>query len=243
MRVLSWNNNNGIGRSAQIAYFKSFKPDIAVVPDLKKSQIEALAPDSYIWVTNNQSTVAPRGLGVLAYNGYKISALPRDEDLEIFIPVKVARNDFSFNLLAVWNFSGVSREEEIAGIRGLDFAALEQYKDLFKENFLMAGEWNLGPTLAEQGLRKVLSLFDQYEIKSLYKHMTTLPKREITNPAFRTPRNPLHHLDHMFGSTFFCDHANALNVDTFENVLLSDSAPLVLDVDTAEHIFEMKRAA
>lgn len=243
MRILSWNCNNGIGRSAQIAYFKSFKPDIAIVPELKKSQLEALSPDSHIWVTNNHSTSAPKGLGVLAYNGYKLAALPRDEDLNIFVPLKVARNDFSFNMLAVWNFTSFSKEEQIAGDGAIDFSALEQYRELFADPFLMAGEWNMGPTLAQQGLQKLLNVLNPYGVKSLYDQMTFMPRKEITNPAFRAPRNPTLHLDHMFGSSFFCDNASALNVDTFEHVVLSDHAPLVLDVDTSAQLFEMKRAA
>ena len=42
MRILQWNCCNGLGTKPQIEYFKSFECDIAVLPELKESNIEGL---------------------------------------------------------------------------------------------------------------------------------------------------------------------------------------------------------
>jgi len=78
VRILSWNCNNGINKTSQIDYFKSSGPDIAIIPELKKSNIGSLSPTSWVWVTNNHSNPTPKGLGVLAFNGFQLTELPRD---------------------------------------------------------------------------------------------------------------------------------------------------------------------
>jgi len=131
MRILSWNCNNGINQPEQLNYFKSFKPDLAIIPEVKEYNIEKLGPDSAVWVTNNPKNKSPKGLGVLAFNGFKLEELPRDHDMEIFIPLKVLKGDFSFNLLAVWNFYYVCKRGRFKDLKGpdcLEYSALKHYK-------------------------------------------------------------------------------------------------------------------
>ena len=46
MKILLWNCNNGISKQTQIDYFESFECDLAVIPELKKHNIEKLNPSS-----------------------------------------------------------------------------------------------------------------------------------------------------------------------------------------------------
>ena len=235
MRILLWNCKGGISRKVKIEYFKSFSPDIAVVPEIREKNIELLAPDSNIWITNNHLKSAPKGLGVLAFNGFKLEPLPRDEEMEIFIPVKVIRDEFSFNLLAVWNFYSACKQgrfQKVRGPKNLEFSALEYYKSLFTDPSLIVGDWNLGPTFSKDEFVKIVGILDQQGLKSIYHHQHNIFPAETRHSTFRAPKGKvLHHLDHIFGSELFYKNVKTLLIDEFQNVVLSDHAPIVLDVN------------
>ena len=69
MRVLLWNCNNGLGCSEQVEQFHTFHCDIAIIPELKAHNLDALEPEDSVWVTNNLGKLKPKGLVVLTYNG------------------------------------------------------------------------------------------------------------------------------------------------------------------------------
>ncbi|MEI7441602.1 MAG: hypothetical protein WCK43_08255, partial [bacterium] len=159
MRILNWNCNNGISNKRQIDYLKSFNADVVIIPEIKKSNIKTLSPDSYVWATNNHLNLAPKGLGVLSFNGYTLEECPRDEDMELFIPVKVKSSKQSFNLVAVWNFYSACKQGRFKGVTGpecVEFSALKYYKDFLKDPCLIAGDWNLGPTFAQAGFLRIM---------------------------------------------------------------------------------------
>ena len=150
MRVLLWNCNNGINKQSQISYFQSFKPDLAIIPELKEANIRTLAPSSNIWITNNHSNSKPKGLGVLAFNGLTVRQLQTNEDMEIFIPVEVQKGDFSFKLLAVWNFYSACKQGRFKGVKGegaLEYVALNHYMPTMGSPSLIVGDRILGQLL------------------------------------------------------------------------------------------------
>jgi|GEM_PF-3410052 len=235
MRILLWNCNNGISHDSQIEYFNSFSPDVAIIPEIKKTNISKLNPSSHAWVTNNFTNPSPKGLGILAFNGFGITELERDEEMEIFIPVKIHKKDFSFNLLAVWNFYTACKQGRFKGVKGvkcLEYSALEHYKNLLSDPCLVAGDWNLGPTFAQDAFLKIVNILEANGLKSLYHKFNNIPLTESLNPTFRSSRKTLHHLDHMFGSKYFYDNILNFKVEPFEKVILSDHAPLIVELNT-----------
>ena len=136
MRVLLWNCNNGLGKKEQIDQFRSFACDIAVVPELKESNIEAIKPDDSVWITNNFGIKKPKGLGVLAFNGWKLEELPRDEDMEIYIPLKLSKDELR---AAISNVAGLST---IEGQGALVDYVLEAAGDADKDGKLTVEEIN-----------------------------------------------------------------------------------------------------
>jgi len=235
LRILLWNCCNGISQKAQIDYFEAFKPDIAVIPELKQGNVATLKPESSVWITNNHSNPSPKGLGVLAYNGYQLTELPRDDEMEIFIPLKASRADFTFTLLAVWNFYSACKQGRFKDVKGkhcLEFCAMKHYLPILRDPTLIVGDWNLGPTFAKGDFLEILRILGENGIKSLYHEHYGLHPETSANPTFRSTRNSLHHLDHMFGSKYFYENMNGLQIDSFENVVLSDHAPLLLEINT-----------
>jgi len=233
MRILQWNCCNGLGTNLQIEYFKSFECDIAVLPELKESNIEGLKPNSYVWITNNYQNPSPKGLGVLAFNGIELISLPRDEDFEIYIPLEVKSPELNFNLLAVWNFYWACKQGRFIGIKGedsLEWSAIKHYAHFLKNNpSLVVGDWNFGPTFSQPSFRKLCKMMSELGIESLYHNFNNLTIDQSNHPTFKTTRKNYHHLDHIFGSDHFASSMTNLSVGSFDDVVLSDHTPILLE--------------
>lgn len=234
MRVLLWNCNNGINKQSQISYFQSFKPDLAIIPELKEANIRSLAPSSNIWITNNHSNSKPKGLGVLAFNGLTVKQLQTDEDMEIFIPVEVQKGDFSFKLLAVWNFYSACKQGRFKGVKGdgaLEYVALNHYMPKMGSPSLIVGDWNLGPTFAQGAFLKICDMVKQYDYRSLYHQFYELSEEETRHSTFKTTRDTYHHLDQVFGCPFFQKRLGTFKIHDFDEVILSDHTPILMEFD------------
>ena len=238
MRILLWNCCNGIGDQSKIDYIKSFNPDIAVIPEIKEKNIAQIKPDDFVWITNNHKNTEPKGLGVLGFNGYKLTPLPRDEEMEIFIPLRITKDSFAFNLLAVWNFYSASKQGRFKDLKGpecLEYSALRYYKPMFCDPSLIIGDWNMGPTFALQSFLKVVDIASQSGMKSIYHEFFKLPHDKTNHSTFRRTHKGVahqHHLDQIFGSKFFYENISDLLIDDFTNVVHSDHAPVVLVINT-----------
>jgi len=234
MRVLLWNCNNGINKQSQISYFQSFKPDLAVVPELKEANVKSLAPSSYVWLTNNHSNSKPKGLGILAFNGIAVTQLPTDKDMEIFIPINVRGNNFSFKLLAVWNFYWACKQGRFKDVKedgALEYAALKHYLPILNSPSLIVGDWNLGPTFAQEAFLKICGMVGKFGLKSLYHQFYQLAEEETQHSTFKSTRNTYHHLDQVFGCQFFQKKLSAFHIPCFDEVVLSDHAPIFMEFD------------
>ena len=234
LRVLLWNCNNGLGQQAQLEQFQSFNCDVAVIPELKEANIEPINPDFAIWVTNNFGARRPKGLGVLTFNGWNLKSLPRDEEMEIYLPVEISKGEFSFNLLAVWNFYHACKSGRFKGVRGenaLEWEAMRHYKHLFSDPALVVGDWNFGPTFSKEAFVELVSVFEESDMRSLYHDYFSLKPDQTKHSTFLTTRNTKHHLDHMFGSTSFFSKMKRFEILDLTDVVLSDHAPCFLEIE------------
>jgi exonuclease III len=233
MRILLWNVKEGIGKKAQVEYFMSFMPDLAIIPEIKENNISGLSPDAAVWVTNNHTNPNPKGLGILGFNGVEIEELERDEDMEIFIPLKVVKDGFSFNLLAVWNFYYACKQGRFKDVKGddcLEWSALRHYRALFNDPAIVVGDWNFGPTCYESSYLTLDNMLEGGGMKSLYHKYYGLSPLETKHSTYITPTKYYHHIDHIFGSRFFIENMTSFHIEDLENAVLSDHAPVVLDV-------------
>ena len=234
MKILLWNCNNGISKQTQIDYFKSFDSDIAVIPELKKHNIEKLNPSSSIWITNNFENKTPKGLGILGFDNVQLELLPRDEDMEIYIPIKVSTSKLNFTLLAVWNFYWACKQGRFKDLKGdncLEWAALEHYKPILKDPSLIAGDWNFGPTFSQEAFVKLNNILNKQGIKSLYHDFENIPVTDTKNYTYKSPMKTFHHLDHMFGSSYFLNKMKNFKVSSLDEAILSDHASLLLELN------------
>ena len=234
MRIVIWNCMNGMGNPKQIDYFNNLKADIAILPELKHKNIEALNATDAIWMTNNHENAVPKGLGVLGFNGWKLDLLDFDKDMELYIPIKVSSESFSFNLLAVWNFYFECKQGRFKGAKGdqqLEWAAIARYSEQLQRPCLFAGDWNLGPTFAQKNFVRISEILETKGLNSLYHEFYKLDIKDSKHSTFRTPTKKYHHLDHFFGSKEFSEGMLNYEIPNVDEATLSDHSPIILDVD------------
>lgn len=237
MKILLWNCNNGMGSQEQRDYFLSFDTDIAIIPELKEHNIECLSPDDAIWATNNHTNKTPKGLGILAYNGWKLSEMPRDEDMEIYIPTLASKNNLQVKILAVWNFYWACKQGRFKGVKGeecLEWEVIRHYADFLSSDCLMVGDFNFGPTFSQGSFVELTKRLSKVNMHSLYHQYFSLPVTESEHSTFITTRKNEHHLDHVFGSGLYSQALESFDIGKLDDAILSDHAPLFLNFTLQE---------
>jgi exonuclease III len=199
----------------------------------RESDLEKLNPNSHIWVTNNFTNNSPKGLAVLNYTNGVITEIERDDEMEIYIPFKFNISNFELNILAVWNFYSACKQGRFKGISGdnaLEYMALNYYSEHLNNNAIVIGDWNLGPTQAQEVYLKILKILSDLDIKcAVHAFRKLIPGKEDYE-TFRHTRGHKHILDHIFMSKNLLPYIEDVKIDTFENVIKSDHVPLILDL-------------
>jgi exonuclease III len=234
MRIVIWNCMNGMGNPKQIDYFNNLKADIAILPELKHKNIEALNATDAIWMTNNHKNKVPKGLGVLSFGNWKLELLDFDKDMELYIPVKAMSERVTFNLLAVWNFYYDCKQGRFKGAKGetaLEWAAVRRYSKQLTAPCLFAGDWNFGPTFSQKAFIRLCNELSVKDLHSLYHKFYGLETDNSLHSTFRTPTKKYHHLDHYFGTKEFSEGMLNYEIPNVDEATLSDHSPIILDVD------------
>jgi hypothetical protein len=223
-----------LGSSEQIDYFKSLKPDLAILPELKFKNIEQLNPRSCSWITNNHTNASPKGLGVLGFGETVISELQRDVDMELFLPLRISTPALSFNLVAVWNFYHACKQGRFRGIRGdgaLEWAAINHYASVLESPCMIGGDWNFGPTFSRPAFLRMCELFKSFGFDSLYHSHYSLTHDRSDHPTFKSPTGHLHHLDHLFATRDLAARIKSYEVCGIGNAVRSDHSAIRLFLD------------
>jgi len=234
MRIVIWNCMNGLGNPKQIEYFNKLKADIAILPELKQKNIDGLKANQAIWMTNNHTNKVPKGLGVLSFGDWDLEPLDFDEDMELYIPVKVMSEKDTFNLLAVWNFYFECKQGRFMGAKGdaqLEWAAIARYSEQLLGPCVFAGDWNLGPTFAQENFIRICDELSPKGFSSLYHDFYNLEHTDSRHSTFITPTKKYHHLDHFFGTKEFLDGMTNYEIPSVDDAILSDHSPIILDID------------
>jgi exonuclease III len=232
MRIVLWNCDGGLARKPKVDFLKALEPDVAVLPEIREQHIEGLAPRDSRWVTNNSKTDSPKGLGVLTFKQYSLEDFSRDEEMEIYFPLRVRSQDFSFNLLAVWNFYYASKTGRFKGVRGknsVEYTSADHYRSFLADPSLLVGDLNFGPDFG-RGFTKYCGVLNQIGLKSLYHQDADLDVGQTKLQTYKPNRGgKKYHLDHIFGSQFFQKRLARFHCEPLEKVPFSDHAALVID--------------
>ena len=235
MRVVLWNCKGGLQRKDKVEYLLGFKPDIAIIPEIRKAHVQALKPMDFSWATNHPDGRSPKGLGVLCFGNYRLECLPRDEEMEIYLPLKIRNGSFSFNLLAIWNFYSLCKRGRFRGARGeagVELAALHHYRAFLPDPSLLIGDLNMGPTLSLECFSRLSGLLEEMSLKDLSRISTERRSKVFHWKTFRMKRKEqffYHHLDHAFGSPSFSERLDSFQIDEQAMDKFSDHAPVIIN--------------
>ncbi|RYZ80716.1 MAG: endonuclease/exonuclease/phosphatase family protein, partial [Proteobacteria bacterium] len=195
MRLVLWNCLGGLKHPDKVSYLKSLKPDLLIVPEIREKHIDALKPTSAIWITNNHESKNPKGLGVLSFAGHDLQKLDADIDMELFLPIRTVFEGVPINLLAVWAFHSRCKQGRYKGKLGsyqLKRDAINRYKELFTQPSIVAGDWNLGPTIEPKSFDEITEMFGSSGLSNLYNSFNHLPVDAVAPMTHRHSSGRLH---------------------------------------------------
>ncbi|MET1416540.1 hypothetical protein ABVF61_30010 [Roseibium sp. HPY-6] len=217
-------------------------PDIAVIsecahPDIlaKRGEI-ALADCSTLWMGTNPN----KGLGVFAFNDYKVTqAEPFFPTLRYILPLRVS-GPRTFNLIAVWaqNASaGVTRKHQSGPLR----RALTKYRDFINSGpTVIGGDWNSNKIWDKPGWRinhmSKVEILAGLGLASAYHTVTGEKQGEETTPTHywrdRRIDGPTYHIDFVFAPDTWLEKTIDFSVGTFDDWIgngLSDHVPITIE--------------
>ncbi len=243
MRIVVWNCAMRL-RGEKLNALEDLQPDIAIVPECESPQRlwgkqPLLAPIPMEWIGDNEH----KGLGVLAFNGYRIKRHPDyGPSLRWMLPVDV-RGPVNFHLLAVWAMNHRIPRTEDEDLSGQPLEAVEHYCAFLAEGpALVAGDfnnnvkWDKGKKATNHahvvaGLER-LGLASAYHVGRGELHgkesLATLHRRD------RKPDGPKYHVEYCFMPLEWCSRLREIEVGAFDAWVgkgLSDHVPLIVDVD------------
>jgi endonuclease/exonuclease/phosphatase family metal-dependent hydrolase len=117
----------------------------------------------------------------------------------------------------------------------LEYSALEYYKHLFSEQCLVAGDWNVGPHVSPLVFQKISQKLSESGLINLYHRHHGLHEAFSEAYTFKYSKGKSRFwIDHIFGSKLFLENTIGFEIGDLDNAILSDHAPLVLDINLDE---------
>ena len=243
MRIVVWNCAMRL-RGEKLNALEDLRPDIAIVPECESPQRlwgkqPLLAPIPMEWIGDDEQ----RGLGVLAFNAYRIKRhADYDPSLRWMLPVEV-RGPLDFHLLAVWAMNHRLPQSEGEELSGQPLEPVERYRAFLSASpALAAGDfnnnvrWDKGKKATNHahtvaGLER-LGLASAYHVGRGELHgkeaSATLYRRDCRTDG------PKYHVDYCFMPLDWCSRLREIDVGAFDAWVgkgLSRHVPLVVDVD------------
>ena len=170
MRLVEWNCRMALQRKLWL--LEELNTDIAVVPECSHGAVKSNEDSlSFLWKGHNPN----KGLGIIAFNGWKLELRGDLESLPWVIPFKASHpTGLEFNALAVWSVenkdvSNLSYAKQITHL-------INTYSDEIKsENLSIIGDFNTsiqGPSKGPH--RENLTLLDSLNLFSAYHTLNGL---------------------------------------------------------------------
>ena len=234
MRIFSWNCKMRF-RDDYIHAIK-YKPDLMIIPECE-SLDKITAPeksDSY-WIGDN----IHKGLGIFAFNGYKIEVYKNYTDrFKYILPLTLSNETISYKVIAVWTKKVEEKKKNhINYIKQLYFALKEYEEFLDNDNVIICGDLNSNLFWERTGIDKNhQDVLDQLSIKNLYSayhhfHSEKQGKEtQATYYHYHKKDRPFH-IDFCFLSKNLMEKLKNMEVGKYEDwIKLSDHVPLIIDI-------------
>jgi exonuclease III len=230
VRIISWNCNMSFARKR--ALMLDLKPDILILSEVSKKDIDETPADFKYWVGSNSH----KGLAVLGYgeHDYRISEKYTDE-LPWFIPLEIT--DLDLHILGLWAHV---KTQQLRYVR-VTHAAVDHYQDFITSApTIMAGDFNSNTIWDKLHPKRSHSLLveklDELGLKSLYHEQNHEAQgQELTNTQYMyRHRDKGYHIDFAFLSNSLLGGATMEIGDPDLWLAQSDHMPIILDVTTSK---------
>jgi exonuclease III len=226
MRIVTWNSHHGNFEN-KLPHLLNLDPDIATVQECARPSENGL---KYAWCGANPN----QGLLVLARNGFSVREDRCNQTkAEFFLPVRVEREDFSLNILAVW------AKESKPGPKYMNtlFQGVRDYSEfILSAPTIIIGDLNTQNNLrvsAGQHMNFVNSLRDRFGLVSIYHRYFEEEHGYETRCTYfdKSRKGRGYHLDYCFVPESWLAKVKRISVGQSEEwSKLSDHVPLIIDI-------------
>jgi exodeoxyribonuclease-3 len=236
MRLITWNCNMAFRKKAE--HILPFQPDILVVPECEHPDKllfpkKLRQPTSIFWFGKNRN----KGLGVCAYNNFKLELHPsHDARFETILPLSVSNGVQEFTLFAIWANNPTDPDGQYVT---QVWKAIQHYDDLIRgTNTILLGDFNSN-TIWDKPRRKgnhsdVVKKLEEKNIHSAYHrfHRQTQGRERHPTLFLYRHRDKPYHLDYCFASADIVDGVTSVRVGSYRKwSALSDHVPLIVTVE------------
>lgn len=234
MRLITW--NVGMALRRKLPAIDALEPDVAVLQEVNTKDVKVA--EQSLWIGN----LPQKGLGVAAFNGFKIERDPLwDPRIEFVIPINVS-GTLDFLLLAVWimHNRAVKRIEERPN-RWQLLQALEVYEPLIRSKpTIVAGDFNNAVVWDTRGKASnhavaVQKLHD-LGLESAYHASRQVAQGQEPEPTlyWRWLRSSGYHIDYVWLPKVWLPALTRVDIGEYAawpGSHLSDHVPLAVEID------------
>ena len=234
MKIITWNCNMGFRKKAGVIL--AHQPDILVIPECENLDKVTFAeglplPTDSLWHGKNPH----KGLGVFAYNGYKLQLLEcHNPNFKTILPIAVTGGETDFILFAIW---ANNPEDKDGPYVTQIWKALKHYDHLLSDTkTILIGDFNSN-TIWDKPRREgnhsdLVAKLATNDIHSTYHTYYNQTQGQEAHPNFYLYRHQdkPYHLDYCFASQDFIKTLKEVTVGTYEDwTRYSDHKPLMVE--------------
>ncbi|WPR73873.1 endonuclease/exonuclease/phosphatase family protein [Algoriphagus sp. NG3] len=227
LKVVTWNCNGALRKKYQ--FLDQFDADVYVIQECE-NPLECIQSDytnwakNHLWIGDSKN----KGLGVFAKENIKLEVLDwpnvyNDHSVKHFLPCLINGNT---QFIAVWAHSNNS---PTFGYIGQFWKYLQLHKSKFNE-IIIAGDFNSNSRWDRWWNHSdVIRELKEINIESFYHLYFYERSGKEQQPTFFLQRNlqKPYHIDYVFGSSFFKNKLNKVEIGKIEEwLLLSDHLPM-----------------
>jgi exodeoxyribonuclease III len=237
MKVITWNCNMAFRKKA--ALLGKYKPDIVVVqecehPDRLLFSAGTVKPTDMLWFGTNPN----KGLGIFAYNGYKLKAPDTHyEAIKMVVPIGVSGGPFAFTLFAIWANNPADPDGQYVE---QVWKAVHHYQEqINKQRTMLIGDFNSN-TIWDRKSRTgnhsdLVKVLEEKGIQSAYHVHHAQIQGQEKHPTFYLYRHPdkRYHLDYCFISADMTQQLQKVQIGRHHFwKQFSDHVPVIITFDT-----------
>ncbi len=236
MRIIEWNCQGAFRKKNDKRL--SLNPDILIIPECeneKKLKFGNLTPkpNDFLWFGDNEN----KGIGIFSYSDYKFELMREyNAEFKYIIPLKVAKNDNSFLLFAIWAKDNKQNHE--ARYIGQIWLAINYYSELFHNETILIGDFNSNKIWDYKDRvgnhSDVVEFLGNKKIRSLYHLKNDENQGKEKTPTFYMYRKleKTYHIDYCFVSKNSINNGFDFAILDINNwIKFSDHSPIVVEIE------------